>query len=102
MKEKCILSIHYATVCFAEHPSFGPWDLVCSLARQDDVPFCMFPVPSYIYSADVGRPGDRVCSACIAKMYYICDTFEVREKEVPFYCATVISFKDLPAGEMCS
>lgn len=62
----------------------------------------MFPVPLYIYPADVGRPGDRVCSGRIAKMYYICDTFEGREKEVSFYCATVISFKDLPADETCS
>lgn len=60
-------------------------DLVCSPARQDDVPFCMFPVPSYIYPADVGRTGDLVCSVYSAKMYYICDTFKVREKEMEVF-----------------
>lgn len=98
-----VYSVH--TLCdslFRQASIVRPRDLVCSPARQNDVPFCMFPVLSYIYPADVGRPRDRVYSVYITKMYYICDTFEVREKEVSFYCATVISFKDLPAGETCS
>jgi len=49
----------------------------------------MFPVPSYIYPADVGRSGDPVCSVYIAKMYYICDTFEIQEKEVKVFLSVI-------------
>jgi len=46
----------------SKHPS--PADLVCSPARQDDVPFCMFPV-SVVHLSRGCRTFRRFCMYCL-------------------------------------
>lgn len=83
-----------STVCFVRLSA----DLVCSPARQDDVPFCMFPVQSYIYSTVVGRPcAIPYVPSASRRCIIFAIQFESKKKsrwEAAFCCTIVISFKN--------